>query len=87
MAAAFIRAADGNGGTLQFTATERFGESCPGHGEEDLTVLAGGEHEEPESSGRFANAFGEATITGSLRIGSDNWGAGQLAITKGLLSY
>lgn len=83
--ARFVAAGDGDGGLLEFTATERIGEACSGH-EDGVTAAA--DHEEPVSTGRFVGAGGVATLLGTVRIrASTGGGTGTITIEDGLLSY
>ena len=85
VAAVFTPAAGGDGGTLDFTATERVGEACSGHEGEAITQE---EHEEPVSTGRFAGASGTASLLGTIRIlRSTGTGSGTVTLTDGSLSY
>ncbi len=93
--AVFTRAADGNGGELEFLASQRIGEACEpgagcGGGGGGGMGGGGGEHEEeePTSTGRFALATGTVPLLGRLRLyKTPAGGFGTIALTEGRVTY
>jgi hypothetical protein len=80
------------GGTLNFSSTLLLGRSAPGHegdGEDGFGGMGEGEGGEfPPSTGRFADASGQATMNGALVIDKvTKSGTGTFVVVNGLISY
>lgn len=81
--------AGGDGGAVTFSSTFTIGESCSGEagGHTEAVEPAADAHEEPVSTGRFADAFGDAAWSGTIDVLRSTGGGDGTIVLNGTLTY